>query len=133
MPECNYSILGKSIDWPDREGWWLATGQHLRFRAKREQLERFHGPVPVSQRQNRALTFLYVPNSRDSFKPYTLNPEPETRNPTHQTLIEHPPQSREGLLAPQVKPRTHAPSTEDPGPYSKPNTTTSDLKGFRYL
>ena len=40
---------------------------NARFRAKREQLERFYeGLVPESQGQNLALTVLYVPCSLDS-------------------------------------------------------------------
>ena len=38
----------------------------VRFRAKREQLERVHGLLPESQGQNLALTVLYVLWSRDS-------------------------------------------------------------------
>ena len=44
----------------------LSGGGHLRFRAKREHLERLQGLEPGSQVPNLALTVLYVPCSLDS-------------------------------------------------------------------
>ena len=44
----------------------ITQSAHTRFRAKREQLERFYGLQPESQGQNLAVPVLYVPRSLDS-------------------------------------------------------------------